>query len=119
MIMKKVILLAAALLSMGTAFAENDHVNNASDAYVMNVNTCSLGKTLALEGNQVDAVEYICDKFRMDMYRAGYSKEKVRQERLQQAVRKNLSYMRSVLNRDQYHTYVKLLNVTLHNRGLM
>lgn len=117
--MKKVILMAVALLSMGTAFAKNDHVNNASDAYVMNVNLFSLGRTLALEGDQVEAVEYISDKFRMDMYRAGYSKEKVRQERLQQAVSKNLSYMRSVLTRDQYHTYVKLLNATLRNRGLM
>lgn len=117
--MKKVILMAVALLSMSTAFAENDHVNNAREAYVMNVNPYSLGRTLALKGEQMEAVEYITEKFRMEMYRAGYSKEAVRQERLKKAVNRNLSYMRSVLSHEQYRTYVMVLNATLHNRGLM
>ena len=55
--MKKMILMAVALLSMSTAFAGNDHVNNAREAYVMNVNQFSLGRTLGLTGAQTDAVE--------------------------------------------------------------
>ena len=117
--MKKMILMAVALLSMSTAFAGNDHVNNAREAYVMNVNQFSLGRTLGLTGEQIDAVEYITDKFRMEMYRAGYSKEARRHERVMTAVNRNLRYMHSVLSHEQYRTYVMVLNATLHNRGLL
>ena len=117
--MKKMILMAVALLSMGTAFAGNDNANNAREAYVMNVNMFSLGRTLALSSDQVEVVEYISDNFCKEMYYAGCSKERVRQEKVNDAVRKNLKYMRSVLNREQYHIYVQVLNATLRNRDLM
>ena len=34
------------------------------------------------------------------------------------AINRNLSYMHRLLDEDQYREYVKLLNVTLNNRGL-
>ena len=41
-----------------------------------------------------------------------------RDAKVQIAIKKDLSYMRYFLNYRQYREYVKLLNVTLNNRGL-
>ena len=52
------------------------------------------------------------------MRRASYANAEKRQAKLDEAISKDLRYMRSVLNRNQYRTYVMLLDATLVNRGL-
>jgi hypothetical protein len=37
---------------------------------------------------------------------------------MRNAVNKNLSAARSILNKAQYHKYLMLLNATINNRGL-
>ena len=41
-----------------------------------------------------------------------------RETKVNEAIKKDLSYMRYILNNRQYREYVKFLNVTLNNRGL-
>ena len=41
-----------------------------------------------------------------------------RKELRTKAINRDLAYMRTVLDKDQYKTYVMLLNATLNNRGL-
>ena len=118
--MKKLILTVVALMSMTMTFAENENAANTNtvEAYNMNVNYDRLAKVLNLTGDQYEAVEYVHDNFCNEMRRASYASSEKRQARFEKALRKDLSGMRSVLNRDQYRTYVMLLNVTLVNRGL-
>jgi len=113
------ILTAAALLCMGTAFAGNMKDELPKEAFNMSVNYWRLGDVLNLDADQREKVEYIHDMFCTDMRRAAYAKADKRQERLDKAVRKDLRYMRSVLDNEQYHKYVQLLNTTFVNRGLM
>ena len=49
---------------------------------------------------------------------AAQSKGEERNKMVEKAVKKDLAYMDYVLSKDQYRKYVKLLNVTLLNRGL-
>ena len=51
------------------------------------------------------------------MFAAQYGKEE-RAKMVEKAVTKDLAYMHTILNKDQYRKYLTLLNVTLVNRGL-
>jgi len=117
--MKKIVMTAAILLSTCAAFAGNENANVEREAYNMKVNYYRLGSALNLASDQTDKVEYIHDNFCNEMRRAAYAKADKRQAQMQKAVSKDLRYMRSVLNHDQYRTYVQLLNATLINRGLL
>ena len=109
--MKKMIVMAVAMLSMSTAFAGNEDVKAVRKAYDMDVNYSRLATALNLSGDQFETVEYVHSTFCNDMRRASYANA-------DKAISKDLRYMRSVLNRNQYRTYVMLLNATLVNRGL-
>ena len=116
--MKKMIVMAGAMLSMSTAFAGNEDVKAVRKAYDMDVNYSRLATALNLSGDQFETVEYVHNTFCNDMRRASYANAEKRQAKLDEAISKDLRYMRSVLNRNQYRTYVMLLNATLVNRGL-
>ena len=116
-----------ALLSMTASFAEGE--NGASSKanatavadnakYYFNINMNSLSRTLALDFDEQDAVEYINANFSRDMMAAGRAEGADRVRLYKKAINRNLSYMHSVLSNDQYHHYVELLNTTLNNRGL-
>ena len=121
-IMKKMILMAVALLSMTTAtFAadENTTSTTAAAAYnLTNVNMSSLAKALKLDWDQEEAVDDIHKNFSADMMDAAAANKADRATLVDKAVKKDLRYMHAVLDTDQYHTYVMLLNATLNNRGL-
>jgi hypothetical protein len=51
------------------------------------------------------------------MFATQYGKEE-RDARVDAAIKKDLGFMNYILNKDQYKTYVMLLNITMHNRGL-
>lgn len=116
--MKKMFLMAVAMLCMSTAFAGNEDVKAVRKAYNMTVNFERLAKALDLTSDQYEAAEYVHDTFCSDMRHASYASAEKRQERFDKALRKDLNGMRSVLSHDQYRTYVMLLNATLVNRGL-
>jgi len=104
---------------MTAAFAGNEDAKKIHEAYNMQVNYYRLGTALNLDDVQREKVEYIHDMFCNDMRRVSYTSADKRQDKFDKAVKKDLRYMRSVLDNEQYRTYVKLLNATLANRGLM
>ncbi len=118
--MKRMILMIVAVLSMTTTFAENEGTAslNTTEAYNMTVNMTQLGKALNLSKDQVESVAEIHKTFCAEMlFAAQYGRDE-REKRVDNAIAKDLAYMNYILNRDQYRTYVRLLNVTLHNRGI-
>ena len=118
--MKKIVLTVAAVMSMTMAFAagENDNNTATTNAYKFNLSTYALSRALNLNQDQVDVVEDINRTFSAEMMNAAVSDSSEREAKVNAAIKKDLSYMHYILNNRQYREYVKLLNVTLNNRGL-
>lgn len=123
--MKKIVFTLAALMSMTFAFAEGESNAKASVAlakeaqnYEMNISTTSLARALNLGYDEVDVVNSITDSFASDMKKAGEAQGEERNKLFKKALKRNLTYMHSVLSYEQYSKYLKLLNTTLNNRGL-
>ena len=120
--MKKIVLTMVVVMSMTMGFAANENDNNnnnaTTSAYKFNVSTYALSRALNLNIDQVDVVEDINRTFATEMMNASVADSSERQAKVQSAIKKDLSYMRYILNDRQYREYVKLLNVTLNNRGL-
>ncbi|MBR6121061.1 MAG: hypothetical protein IKQ05_01555 [Prevotella sp.] len=119
--MKKMILMAVAMLSMSmTSYAENENANavNNVEAYDMTVNIRKLAVALDMSFDQMEAVQDIHHIFCAEMMLAAQSNKDQRDALVDQAVKKDVRYMRYVLNEKQYRKYLMLLNATLHNRGL-
>ena len=118
--MKKIVLTVVAVMSMTMAFAagENDNNTAPTNAYKFNLSTYALSRALNLNQDQVDVVEDINRTFSAEMMNAAVSDSSEREAKVNAAIKKDLSYMHYVLNNSQYREYVKLLNVTLNNRGL-
>lgn len=82
----------------------------------VNINVNQLSKYLQLTGSQKEEVADICAYFNEQMVRASRSSKQ--QQMLQKAVYGNLKLMKQTLDEKQYSEYVRLLNVTLRNRGI-
>ena len=120
-IMKKVMILAVALLSMTTttfAADENASATTATAAYNMNVNMNSLTDALSLNIDQTEAVADVHKNFTAEMMNAAIAPSEERKPMMDKAIVKDLKYMHSILSSNQYRKYVMLLNATLANRGL-
>lgn len=115
--MKKIMILAVALLSMTTTYAA-DEATTATEAYNMNVKMNSLVDALSLNIDQAEAVADVHKNFTADMMNAASATTEDRAAMIDKAVLKDLKYMHSILNDGQYRKYVMLLNATLVNRGL-
>ena len=118
--MKRLFLTMVAVLSMTMTFAENENaanLNNA-EAYNMTVNMNKLAKALNLTVDQLESVEEIHKTFAAEMMFAAQSKGEERNKMVEKAINKDLAYMNYILDKEQYHKYVMLLNITLLNRGL-
>ncbi len=114
------ILTMVAMLSMTTAFAEGENVANVSnlEAYELNINMNKLSDVLELADDQKEAVENIHHTFSAElMFAAQYGKND-RKALVDRAVENDVKWMRYVLNDKQMRTYLRLLNVTMMNRGL-
>lgn len=118
--MKKIILTVAMALTMTVAFAEGENEKNTQNvqAYNMRVNISMLAKALQLNSDQIETVEYVQDMFSREMMSVAEAAEEERSEKMKKAINRDLANMRYILNEDQYRTYVRILNVTLYNRGL-
>lgn len=82
-----------------------------------NVNVESLGRYLQLDNNQRKEVTDICTYFNEQMTYAT-SSTKNQEARIRQAVYGNLKLMKQTLTKKQYAEYVRLLNITLKNKGI-
>ena len=114
------ILTMVAMLSMTTAFAEGENTTMVSnlEAYEMNINMNKLSNALGLYEDQKEAVEEIHHTFEAElMFAAQYGKND-RDAMVKRSIDNDVKWMRYVLNDKQMHTYLRLLNTTLSNRGL-
>ena len=118
--MKRLFLTMVAVLSMTMTFAENENAAslNNTEAYDMTVNMKKLAKTLNLTTDQYESVAEIHKTFAAEMMFEAQRKGEERNKMVEKAIKKDLAYMDYILSKEQYRTYVKLLNVTLLNRGL-
>ena len=118
--MKKMMLTIAMALTMTVAFAEGENDNNVQNAqaYNMRVNIARLSKALQLNCDQVETVQLVHDQFSREMMTVAEATEEERPEKMKKAINRDLANMRYILNDEQYHTYVRILNITLYNRGL-
>lgn len=80
------------------------------------INKAKLVRYLNLSAEQNDEVADICDYFESQMKRANSSKEKDTQ--IRNAVYGNLKLMKKTLDEKQYADYVRLMAMTLHNKGI-
>ncbi len=118
--MKRLVLTVMVVLSMTIANAENERVNGVevANAYNFEVNYQSLANYLDLTADQLEAVKDIHSEFTSLMMNASGAEEAESKLIVENAIYRNLNYMRLVLTSDQYRAYLKALNATFINRGL-
>lgn len=107
-------LVAAACLS-ATAFAAGNQPTPAR--WEGNINVGRLSQYLRLNSKQYDEVSHICEYFNQQMKRASTSK-KAQDKKTREAVYGHLKLMKTTLTQKQYVDYVKVLNITLKNKGI-
>lgn len=117
--MKKIVLTVIAMLSMTmTMNAENENANTA-DAYNITCNIKSLARYLELDKEQTLDVADITESLTNALREAANADESEREALVKDALKKNCKYMRNILNWEQYDMYLRALNLTLVNRGII
>ena len=115
------IMTLVAMLSMTTAFAEDENTNAVKnvEAYKMDVNMDKLSAALHLDWNQRNAVENIHHVFNTEInYAAQYGKND-RDAMVKRAIDTDIKRMSYVLNDTQMHKYIEILKSTIRNRGIV
>ena len=112
--MKKIALTLVALMAVTMSFAKS----SADRRFDMSCDIYRLSVTLNLDEQQMDAVEEIKDNFSNEMKSLSTLKGRQLRHGIHQTVRKDAEQMRQVLNPEQFHTYMRILFATLHNRNL-
>ena len=113
--MKKIVLTLVAMMTITMANAENEEKNavQAVNAYDMTVNMRKLAVALGLTLDQMEAVQDIHHQFCNEMLLASQAESDEREKLVNQAVKKDVQYMRYILEDKQYRKYLLLLNTTL------
>lgn len=119
--MKKIVLMMVMLFTMSIySFADDTtaaKVDNI-EKYDLKINHRKLVSFLDLEEDQVDIVDMFVSELESGiLFASSMETEKSRNKILANAVNKNIMCMRSILNNDQYRKYLRLINLTLVNRG--
>ena len=112
--MKKIALTLVALMAVTMSFAKS----SADRRFDMSCDIYRLSVTLNLDEQQMDAVEEIQENFSNEMKSLSTLKGRQLRHGIHQTVRKDAEQMRQVLNPEQFHTYMRILFATLHNRNL-
>lgn len=109
-----------AVMTMTMAFAESENVKatKISNVYDMSVNFHRLAVTLNLNSDQMEWASVLHKSFCAEMLEASAAPENEKNEKVEEAVSKNLTYMSYTLNDKQFEKYATLMDVTLRNRGL-
>lgn len=81
------------------------------------INKTKLTKYLQLSSNQHQEVADICDYFQQQMRLANNAK-KDNDVKVRNAVYGNLKLMKQTLNEKQYSDYLRLMALTLRNKGI-
>lgn len=113
--MKKIVLSAALLFCVAAASASNRSADNNLE---LKLNIDKLSVYLSLDAQQAELAESYATEFSDQLHYAKYAKSARRAKKVQRAVYTNLGQMRYTLTKEQYGKYLRLMNVTLRNRGL-
>lgn len=114
--MKRLVLTVAVVLGLtATSFAAGKQPVTAN--WEGNINISKLSNYLKLSSDQAEEVANITTYFDEQMGRATRAR-KNQGKMLQNAVYGNLKLMKGTLSPEQYAKYIKLMNVTLQNRGI-
>ena len=120
--MKKVIFMLVMMFTMSVStFAENNNANEIEriERYNVKVNANKLADYLELSSDQLEVVESITDEFSNDlMFAAVQNGETTRNAITKNLIEKNVKYMSYVLNKNQMHKYLAVLNATMRNRNI-
>ena len=120
--MKKVFVMLVMLFTMSVySFAEDNNATEIEriERYDVKVNTKKLANYLQLTSDQYDAVETVTNEFSNDlMFAAVQDGEVSRNAVTKNLIDKNIKHMSYILNKDQYHKYLTVLNDTINNRGI-
>jgi hypothetical protein len=121
--MKKYFLMMVMLFTMSMGlFAEDNNANEVqrTEMYNVKVSIKNLSRFLELSKDQIESVSAIEEEFSRDlMFAAVECNDKNRLAVTQNAIDKNIKHMAYILNKKQYQKYLKVLNVTINNRGLL
>ena len=104
------------------AFSASVFANGVNDSTVVakwdgSINKAKLNKYLKLNSVQGEEVADICDYFQEQMKIANRSTKNADQK-VRNAVYGNLKLMKKTLNDKQYADYVRLMALTLRNKGI-
>ena len=120
--MKKVFLMLVMLFTMSVySFAEDNSATEIEriERYDLKVNTRRLADYLQLSSDQYDAVESVADELSKDLKFAAVECNKQNRSAVtKNALVKNVKHMSYILNDDQMHKYLVVLNATVNNRGI-
>ena len=103
------------------SFAEDTNATEIEriERYDFNVNIKRLSSFLELSKDQVESVESIENEFHNDlMFAAVECNKDNRMKVTENAIEKHIKHMSYILNEKQYRKYLKVLNVTINNRGI-
>ena len=120
--MKKYFLMLVMLFTMSVySFAEDNNATEIEriERYNVKVNTKKLADYLQLSSDQFEAVESVTDEFSNDlMFAAVQDGETTRNAVTKNLIEKNVKYMSYILNKNQMHKYLLVLNATINNRNI-
>ena len=107
---------AAVLLCATMGFARENRNNVSKEPFAINFE--KLSSYLQLSSSQANEVADINEYF-LDMQGESLrASEKMRDKKMHQAVYGNLKLMKKTLNEKQYADYVRLMALTLRNKGI-
>ena len=119
--MKKFILILVMMLSMSVySFADDSNATKVDniEKYEFKINHRRLACVLDMSGDQMEITEDIIREFERDMvFASSMETEESRNKVVSSTIQKNIKFMGYILNKEQYHKYLILLNLTLQNRG--
>jgi hypothetical protein len=120
--MKKYFLMLVMLFTMSVySFAEDNNATEIEriERYNVKVNTKKLADYLQLSSDQFEAVESVTDEFSNDlMFAAIQDGDATRNAVTKNLIEKNVKYMSYILNKNQMHKYLLVLNATINNRNI-
>ena len=118
--MKKVFLMLVMLFTVNVAMFSEDNNATEIEKYDIKVNNRKLANYLGLNEDQMDAVEAVTTEFTNDLRFAAFECSDVNRKAVtKNLIDKNVKHMSYILNKEQYHKYLIVLNATLNNRRLV
>ena len=120
--MKKYFIMLVMLFTMSVySFAEDSNATEIEriEKYDIKVNNRKLANYLQLTEDQMESVEIVTDELTNDLkFAALECSDSNRKAVTKNLIEKNIKHMSYILNKEQYHKYLVVLNATINNRQL-